>query len=471
MLKTNTEYLCDFLAGLKYEDIPEPVIEQAKKIMLHCFGASIAAAPLEQTVKSIRLSQAKGGREEATIWCSDGKKVPMEDAAFANGTIADILDWEDCSWTGHPSAGVIPTVLAVGEAKNLSGRDVLTAVVGAYECYQRVAMAAQPSKEYLLTGKGWGILCYQIFSAAFAAAKLYGFDSRKINQAMGAAMYQATLPSNKYGFTDNKSDIYHYAHGFAAKNGILSSRITEIGYENCYNALDGADGFWHMCSDIDNAEWYSRNLGSEWLIEQTLLKHWPANVWVQIALDCFAEMVAEHGLTLKNVKSFSVMPNFPFLMAPYSETTKSFLDSQFSFAYCMGVYLKQPVPDANWYSEQMRNDPEIVNFTTRFSTYGEPIGFNDNFDQFKAGDFPEQTITVDTADGRHLEKSFRYPKGHPKNSFSFDEIKVHFRACTKPYLSQVRIDRIVEMVSGLENLDDCANLAVLLSVNEQVKKP
>jgi len=92
------------------------------------------------------MVQRRGGVAEATVWGSDGRKVPVQEAAFANGTMADIVDWEDCSWTGHPSAGAIPVAMAVAEACRQSGQDYLTAVVAAHGGYQRVAMAAQPSQ-------------------------------------------------------------------------------------------------------------------------------------------------------------------------------------------------------------------------------------------------------------------------------------------------------------------------------------
>lgn len=44
-------------------------------------------------------------------------------------TMGDMLDWEDCSGTGHSSAGVIPTAVIAAEVLKKSGKDLLTAVV------------------------------------------------------------------------------------------------------------------------------------------------------------------------------------------------------------------------------------------------------------------------------------------------------------------------------------------------------
>ena len=56
-------------------------------------------------------------------------------------TMGDMLDWEDCSGTGHSSAGVIPTAVIAAEVLKKSGKDLFTAVVAEYEVYQRVALA------------------------------------------------------------------------------------------------------------------------------------------------------------------------------------------------------------------------------------------------------------------------------------------------------------------------------------------
>ena len=128
-MKTNSEIISEYIAGLTYEDIPQDVVEQTKRVLLHTIAASIAACPIPITEEVIRYTQSKGGAAEATIWCSDGRKVPAEEAAFANGTIADGMDWEDCTWTGHPSAIGIPACVAVAEKYGKSGKDLLLSIV------------------------------------------------------------------------------------------------------------------------------------------------------------------------------------------------------------------------------------------------------------------------------------------------------------------------------------------------------
>lgn len=160
-MKEYTKILADYAAGLKYEELPVDVVEQAKKIILHTIAVSIASSNMSPTVNAAAVAAARRSGPDATIWGAKGVRVSPSDAVYANGTAADVLDWEDCTWTGHASAGAIPASFAYGEQKHADGREVITAIVAAYEVYQRIAMAVQPRLRHLPrpgTGLGAGEL-------------------------------------------------------------------------------------------------------------------------------------------------------------------------------------------------------------------------------------------------------------------------------------------------------------------------
>ena len=119
-----TKVLADYAVKLKYEDLPKEVIQQVKLLTLHTVGVALASYPMEQAKKTLALAKSWGsGQKESTLF-GEGTKVSSVSAAFANGTMADVLDWEDCSWTGHPSACAIPAALAFGERIRASGREL-----------------------------------------------------------------------------------------------------------------------------------------------------------------------------------------------------------------------------------------------------------------------------------------------------------------------------------------------------------
>lgn len=464
MEKNYTQLLSECIADLKYEDIPQEVISQVKRLTLHVIGASIGAYPVDQTQKTVKITQKKGGVKEATVWGSNGEKVPAEEAAFANGTIADIMDWEDCSWTGHPSAGAIPAAFALAEAQKKSGKDYITAVVAGYEGYQRIAMAVQPSREYTVNGPGWGLISWQIFASTLAAAKIMGLSQAQISQSIGASLYQAIVPTNKHSNGIAKSDIYHYAHGFCARNGIVAVNVASEGFDNCYDALDGKDGYWHMVSDKCDWDWFTKDWGKKWLISETYLKHWPANMWVQTPLEALSLLKAQHDFAMGDIEKIRVSPFVPFIMGKYSETTCGVLDAQFNIPYCLTAYLMNPEMGAEWFTEEMRNNEKLIEFTEKIKPFGPTQVPHDNFEIFKTGSFPEVTLEIHLNDGTVHSKTMRYPKGHPRNNFTMEEQYEHFRLCTRPYMKKEQIERIIAIVDKLEELDNFDELAVLTTI-------
>lgn len=100
-IKTDyTQKLAEYIHHLRYEDLPAEVTDRAKKIIMQTIGVALAApeVPLAKAAISVGKQYNGPGGGDATVWI-DGSKLSMVNAAFVNGTLSDLLDWEDCSWT------------------------------------------------------------------------------------------------------------------------------------------------------------------------------------------------------------------------------------------------------------------------------------------------------------------------------------------------------------------------------------
>ncbi|MCP3987895.1 MAG: MmgE/PrpD family protein [Actinomycetia bacterium] len=459
-----TAVLSEYTASIRFGDLPDEVVEQAKQLTLHVLGVSLASLPLDQANKVTDLVQAKGGAAESTVWGSDGRKVPADEAALANATLSDLLDWEDCSWTGHPSAGAIPAAFAIGEKLSASGADYITSVVVAYEVYQRIAMAVQPTRDRWGSGKGWGLVSWQVHSAVIAAAKLMDLDAHRVAQALGAAYFQTIITASKHVGGDGvgASDIYHYAHGFCARNGISAAMMAEIGFDAMTDSLDGPNGLWAQVSDQVDWSWHDRELGTRYLILETLYKGWPANMWVQGPLDCLDALASEYDLSAENIKRIDVSPTIPMIMENSTGAYDGILDAQFHLPYCFAVYLRERDPGSGWFSPQNRADPEVRAIADRVTSSGEIITPFEAFEIFWTGSFPEVTVAVDLTDGTTVSHTLRYPKGHPRNAFTWAETEALFRRTASTALPADQIDQIIDVMRNLEDAADLHHLAALM---------
>ncbi|MGZ4104357.1 MAG: MmgE/PrpD family protein, partial [Actinomycetota bacterium] len=140
---TASQQLAEFVAGLRFEDLPPSVVDAAKRHILDAIGVSLAASAIGAGAPVVEMTRSWAGAREASILGYDfGAPAPW--AALANGTLAHALDYDDTHVESvvHPSAFVVPAALAVGEEIGASGRDVITAAVAGYEVATRIGAAA-----------------------------------------------------------------------------------------------------------------------------------------------------------------------------------------------------------------------------------------------------------------------------------------------------------------------------------------
>lgn len=335
-------------------------------------------------------------------------------------------------------------------------------MVTGYEGYQRVASAVQPTHAYY-KHHAWGLSSWQIFGAQIAAAKLYGFDAEKINKSFGAAVYAASGPLGLHAGAE-KSDIYHFAHGTAAYNGIFAAKLAKAGFGNGTDYLDGDKGYWSVVSDQNDESWYGKEIDNHWLINETYIKHWPANMWVQNPLELLDAIYREHPFTADEVKEIRLSPITNLTALDYSTTPKQTLDAQFNASFCVAAYILNPDPQAGWFTDDQLDREELIKLAGKFKETGEMLTPTDHFDLFKQGSFPEMTLEVDLTDGTTLTKTLRYPKGHPRNNTTLEEEYALFRKITAPFIGAEKAENFIRAIDHLEDLENLEDASKNLTI-------
>ena len=343
-IETNyTDILSEFTEKTRFEDIPPEVVERAKMIMLQTIGVSLAAKDVPGTKKAAEMALAANGGAggTATGWVSGDRLAPAN-AAFLAGALSDMLDWEDTSWTGHPACGIVPCAWVEAEHLKKSGKDLLTAIVLGYEVYQRIACAVQPTLDFQQE-HGWGLTSWQIFGCIIPAVKLMGLDANAINKAIGLGTACSTLPTCLHEFT--MSDFYHYEHGLRARDGIVIADLVQKGVHNFMDGLDDPAAYANLMTDHYDPSWYTRELGETWLTMTTLLKHWPANMWVQTPAELASEIIFGNGLRKEDIREIIVdPPRMSRMDLPPEGGFKSLTHAQFSIPYVISAMLHDPTP-------------------------------------------------------------------------------------------------------------------------------
>lgn len=141
-----TEKIARFIANTRYEDIPRPVLDATRTIILDGV-ANVVAGSTQPVLEYIRRYVDRlGGRPDCTVVGSALRtNAPL--AAFANGAAMHVLDDEPQGvHSTHGTSTLLPGILALAEVNGASGRAVVTAFAVGWELQQRIAMAARKAE-------------------------------------------------------------------------------------------------------------------------------------------------------------------------------------------------------------------------------------------------------------------------------------------------------------------------------------
>ena len=456
-----TKELVDYTMGTKFEDYPKEVIEKAKILILDNIGCALGGrkTALGDAVVTPFVSMA--GNEEATI-IGGGIKVPCIQAAFVNGTTANALDYDDTLLgIGHPGSSLISAALAIGEWKNVSGKDIMNAIITAYDVGDRIGMGIQPTYERLQ--KVWGFGTWQTFSAVIAAGKTLNLNWEKMINAFGVAGATAPLPNTqKWGWDLHERPIHWVKEptGWPCWTGTLAAILADNGFIGNKYILDGDNGFWIMAgSDKCDYEIMTKGLGSEYeVVNNISIKPYSACRWQHAALDCIKLLKQEHDLKPEDVKEI-IIHAFDWVCTQETYGPKEMVDAQFCMPYTSTMIMMGYHPGPAWYSEKNLKSEEIFNFSKRVKVKFDP--------ELDKGYFEEDQIAsrveIITVKGDKLEKIVYIPSGDPRNPLTQEEIEDKFRNQTAYTLNEEDVSRAINMLNNFDNLDNITDLMAILA--------
>lgn len=187
-----TRELAEWVAALRYEDIPAGAIASAKEQLISILGVTYAGSVMEPGLKTARAVRDWGEGGPATVIGATRYATSARNAAMVNSFLAQILEWEDWTFLAHSGASIVPVVLAAAEqaaAEGLpaSGRDVAVAIVAANEVLARAGEVLTD-----VVGTGNGLTVHQI-ETTLAAGKLLGLDAPALRDALGIACTQPQM--------------------------------------------------------------------------------------------------------------------------------------------------------------------------------------------------------------------------------------------------------------------------------------
>jgi aconitate decarboxylase len=450
---TLTLRFVEHVLDIHYAALPKEAIEVAKHVTLDGLAVMLAGAtePLGVGRLSTAYVKSMGGEPQATV-VAGGFKTSMQNAAYANGTMAHALDFDN-TWypLNHPTSPTLPAILAIAEHEGLSGAKVIEALVAAFEVQGRVRLAATGME----TGSGFhkpgmtGTL-----GAVAGAARALDLDVQRMLMAFGLAGSRAGSIAINTG-TMTKSS--HSGH--AARMGIECAVLARMGWTASAD-LFGPKGFFDTFfagrgEPHRLIEGFAKPLR---MIDPGVgFKKHPSNYFTHRPIDAALELRATHAIEPSEIERVEVIfPRFDYVNRPFPETG---LDGKFSVQYTTAVALLDGEVTVDSFTNERRFAPDVEALLPRVKLTVDDAIPND-FDTMHT------VVSVTVRGGARHSKCVDKLSGWIGYPLTAEQRLTKFHACARRVIDARSADRIVELVERLHELHDVTEVMALVRGEE-----
>ncbi|NHM31413.1 MmgE/PrpD family protein [Neobacillus terrae] len=434
---TLTKALAEYIDQTRFEDLPEAVVEFTKICILDWYGSAVAGKD-EPPIQAIKeLIEEWGGHEQASL--VTGGKSSIGNAMLVNAASSHIVELDDIHKASiiHAGTVVIPAAVAVAEAYNLSGKDLITAVVVGYEVCYRIGEAVSPSHYYF-----WhNTATCGTFGSAAAVAKLLNLNIEQTIYALGNAGSQA---AGLWEFIEDGANTKQLHTAKAAYNGTLAAVLAKKNFTGATRILEGRRGFFESMSEAADPSKITENLGREFKITENSFKIHASCRHTHPAIDCVLDIMNEHHISYQSIKKITVNTYQTVLNITDNPNPGTVYASKFSSQFCASLAAVKGSASLRDFTNESLKNPEIVELMGKVEVKVDP---------YYEEAYPEKwgaKVEVKLEDGRVFSKATDYPKGDPEKTASKEELIEKFIAMTSDKLENPREE--VEAIFKLEEI-------------------
>jgi 2-methylcitrate dehydratase PrpD len=451
MPPTIAQQVAKHFCHLDYRAVPEQSRHAVKRLLLDYLGVAVAGSQSESGRIACAFAAVQGGKPETTLIGSDAR-VPMTHGSFANAISSHSIELDDIDVLAlfHFSPPVFSAALAAAERQAAHGKQLLAALAAGCEMMERVSKAANNSlrNRAFHTTPTCGV-----FGATVAAGKLLRLTPARLSAALGLAGAQASGLMEMYGPSMQK----RFNPGPAARNGVTSALIAQLGFTGADTIFEGERGFLRAFTDKSDASQLIAGLGEPYPLDIEFKPYSCARP-IHNAIDCALDVRRRDGPGLDQIRHIEVARHPDWANYHQNKAPRTYHEAQVSLPYSVAVAFKEGRALLKQYTDRKLKDPVLVclmNLTDISVDVTLPRGVS-----------CRMTVTMD--DGRKLVSQVDYPKGSIQNPMSDAEIRAKFDSLAEPVLGAARAAQIAQLVGEIEN---CGDVGQLMRLTATPKNP
>jgi 2-methylcitrate dehydratase PrpD len=412
---TVAERYADFASALRYAALPDHVVRLAKYCLIDAIGCAIFGKRFPWSQIVLAQAVGTGSLGPCTIPGIASVRFDPSKAALVLGAMAHAFELDSLSKPGagvHPGATVALPALAVAQAQDASGRDLITAIVAGCEILFRIGAATLHSPEKIgfhapgITGA---------FGAAAASAVLMKLPAPAIANAFGIA---GSMGGGLLAFAKSGSGgmVKRLHLGRAAEGGITATQLASRGYEGPLAIFEGQFGVLDAYCEENDPALLTRGLGETFDIERICFKRYACHVTAHAPVQLLRSWIEQHRFSGNDIESIELMMSEKVASTHANANPADIMLAQYSVPFTVAIAAFHDPDDPRIFSEGVLRDSRVRQLASRIALRQQP-GLTKGWGG---------TMRVRFADGKALSGELDSFLGSPGTPFTEERLAAKF---------------------------------------------
>ncbi len=444
--------LSAYLASIRYQDIPQPVVARTEDLFLDWLASALAGKGARPVSVIDGFAAQMGPQDGPAENLLTRRRTSPFFAALVNGAASHFVEQDDLhnSSVLHPGTVVFPAVLAAAQDVGATGREMIAASVAGYECGVRVGefLGRSHYKVFHTTGTAGKL------AAAAGVAHVLKLDADRMQHCLGSA---GTMAAGLWEFLRDAADSKQLHTSKAAADGLMAAYIARDGFTGARDIFEGRQGMAAGMSSDADVRWLTDGLGTRWATAETSFKFHASCRHTHPAADALLTLMQQHQLKAGDIAKVTahVHQGAIDVLGPVTDP-QTVHQSKFSMGFVLALIAtlgRASLPD---FTEKSIKNKELRNFHDRVTMV---------LDQEIDAAYPRRWIgrvVVQTQDGRTLEARVETPKGDPDNTLSRAELEDKAQRLVA-YSGAATADEVSSIIARVWRLHDEANVRDFLA--------
>lgn len=421
-----TERLAAYAAAAKFDDLPPVAVERAKQCLIDAVACAVFGRQFPWSAMVLEEALSTGAGGPCRVPGVPGKSLHVPQAALVLGAFAHAFEFDNLRKPGagvHPGATVALPALAMAQAVNASGKDLVAAIVAGIEVMFRIGAATLHSPEHIgfhapgLTGP---------FGAAAACISLMRLSPRAAAHAFGIA---GSLAGGLLAFAKAGSGgmVKRLHLGRAAESGVVAARLAQRGYEGPRTVIEGRYGVLEAFCEESDPALLTQGLGHVFEIERVCFKRYPCHVTAHVPAQLLRGLIETHGFGGDDVRAIAIEASEKVVSHHNEREPADIMLAQYSVPFCVALCAYHDPLDPSVFSDRFVRDARVRDLAKRIQ-----VSASEAIKGWGA------RISVSLNDGRTFGGQIDTWLGCPETPLSAEQLRAKFNRLTEGASDRLR---------------------------------